>query len=177
MPRTNAATPTQRRRVTALAVVTLVLGLLALATPLGDAEYPASRIGALLALAAIVEALHSLRRSTTDGRRKGTVSALISMAIALFLINAPLVAAAALRLVIAGWFAVDAARYAMDIVRSSEQKQREIACHARLLVTRDYLSREITCHARLLVTRDYLSREITCHAWLPALAGRSEERY
>ena len=49
------AVPDQRSRVTALAAVTLGLGLLALATPLGGAEYPASRIGVLLAIAAAVE--------------------------------------------------------------------------------------------------------------------------
>ena len=100
-----SAVPRRRRRVTSLAVVTLALGLLALATPLGGAEYPASRIGALLALAAGIEVLHALRRSTAAARRKGTIGAVISMAIALFLINAPFVAAQALRLVIAGWFA------------------------------------------------------------------------
>ena len=39
-----------RTRLPALAVVTLVLGLLALVAPLGGAEYPASRVGALLAI-------------------------------------------------------------------------------------------------------------------------------
>jgi uncharacterized membrane protein HdeD (DUF308 family) len=102
---TTAPAVRRRGQVPALAVVTLLLGLLALATPLGTSQYPASRIGGLLAIAAIVEALHSLRRSTAAARRKGTISAVISMAIALFLINAPLVASAALQLVIAGWFA------------------------------------------------------------------------
>ena len=88
-----SAAPRHRRRITGLAAITLALGVLALTTPLGDSEYPASRIGALLALAAIIEALHALRRSTAAARRKATVSAVISMAIALFLINAPLVAA------------------------------------------------------------------------------------
>ena len=85
-----SAVPRPRRRITSLAAVTLALGVLALAAPLGESEYPASRIGALLALAAIIEALHSLRRSTAAARRDATVSAIISMAIALFLINAPL---------------------------------------------------------------------------------------
>ena len=126
------AVPDQRSRVTALAVVTLGLGLLALATPLGGAEYPASRVGVLLAIAAAVEVLHSLRRSTAAARRKGTTSAVISMAIALFLINAPFVAAQALRLVIAGWFAVDAARSAFNIIRSREEGERSNATWAAL---------------------------------------------
>ena len=74
------------------------------AAPLGGAEYPASRVGALLAIAGAVEALHSLAfdRGVAPAR---TTSAVISMAIALFLISAPFVAAEALRLLIAGWFA------------------------------------------------------------------------
>jgi uncharacterized membrane protein HdeD (DUF308 family) len=131
MPITKAV-PDQRIRVTALAVVTVGLGLLALATPLGGAEYPASRIGVLLAIAAAVEVLHALRRSTAAARRKGTASAVISMAIALFLINAPFVAAQALRLVIAGWFAVDAARSAFNIIRSREEGERSNAAWAAL---------------------------------------------
>ena len=115
-----------------MAVVTLLLGLLALATPLGGSEYPASRIGGLLAVAAIVEALHSLRRSTAAARKKGTISAFISLAIALFLINAPLLAGASLRLVIAAWFAADAIRNALGIVRSHERNERLIATLAAL---------------------------------------------
>ena len=43
---TTVTAPGQRRRVTGLAVVTFRLGLLALAPPLGAAEYPAARSGA-----------------------------------------------------------------------------------------------------------------------------------
>ena len=43
---------------------------------------------------------------------------MISMAIALFLINAPFVASEALRLLIGGWFALDGIRYAIGTVRS-----------------------------------------------------------
>ena len=113
MPVVTAAPPDRRRRITILAAVTLGLGLLALAAPVGGSESPASRVGALLGIAATIEALHSARRSTAAARRRGTASALISMAIALFLINAPFVAAQALRIVIAGWFAIDAVRYAI----------------------------------------------------------------
>ena len=127
-----SAVPRPRRRITSLAAVTLALGVLALAAPLGESEYPAARIGALLALAAIIEALHSLRRSTAAARRQATVSAIISMAIALFLINAPLLAGQALRLVIAGWFGFDAVRYAIDLLRSDERKQRSVTGLAAL---------------------------------------------
>ena len=130
---TRQAVPGQRsHRVTALAVVTLGLGLLAVATPFGGAEYPASRVGGFLAIAAAIEVLHSLRRSTLAARRKGMASAIISMAIAIFLINAPFVAAQALHIVIAGWFAVDAIRYARDIARGTDQTERVKAAWAAL---------------------------------------------
>ena len=127
-----SAVPRSRPRITGLAAVTLALGVLALTAPLGESEYPASRIGALLALAAVIEALHSLRRSTAAARREATVSAVISMAIALFLINAPLLAGQALRLVIAGWFGLDAVRYAIDLLRSDERTQRAVTGLAAL---------------------------------------------
>jgi len=116
-----------RIRPTGLAAVTGVLGLLALVTPLGGAEYPASRIGALLALAAAVEVLHSFRRSTPSSRGTGTAGGMISMAIALFLINAPFLAAQALRVVIAGWFSIDAIRCIVAVVRSRESRERSTA--------------------------------------------------
>jgi uncharacterized membrane protein HdeD (DUF308 family) len=110
--------------ITGLAVVTLGLGALALATPFTRTESPPSRVGWLLAFAAGIEILHALRRSTAAARRQATVGALISLMIALFLINAPLVAAQALRLLVAGWFAVDAVRYATSIGRTTDRADR-----------------------------------------------------
>jgi uncharacterized membrane protein HdeD (DUF308 family) len=130
MPVMNTAVDGPRRRVTILAAVTLGLGLLALLAPIGGSESPASRVGALLGIAATIEALHSARRSTAAARRKGTASAVISMAIALFLINAPFVAGQALRIVIAAWFAVDAVRYAIDTARDGERRERGMAALA-----------------------------------------------
>ena len=131
-PPSPLANVRSRTRLPALAVVTLVLGLLALAAPLGGAEYPASRVGALLAIAGAIEALHSLRRSTAASRRHATVSAIISIAIALFLISAPFVAAQALRLLIAGWFAVDAVRHIVILVRGRERDAQATAALAVL---------------------------------------------
>ena len=58
---------------------------------------PAARVGGFVAVAAGIEMLHALRRSTAAARRQATIGAVISMAIALFLINAPFVASQALR--------------------------------------------------------------------------------
>jgi uncharacterized membrane protein HdeD (DUF308 family) len=122
----------QRATITTLAVVTTGLAVLALVTPLTHTEFPESSVGGLLALAAGIEVLHGLRRSTAAARRQATVGALISMVIALFLINAPLVAARALRLLVAGWFAVDAVRYAVAAVRAPNRRERWLAVIAAL---------------------------------------------
>ncbi len=122
----------QKATVTILAVVTILLGALALATPLSHTEYPESSVGSLLGLAAAIEVLHALRRSTSAGRRQGTTGAIISMVIALFLINAPLVASRALRVLIAGWFGVDAVRDTIAAFRASDARQRTIAALAAL---------------------------------------------
>ncbi len=119
-------------RVSGLALVALALGLLTLVTPFSGAEFPASRVGWLLALAAGVELLHAFRRSTSTARRQATGGAVISMMIALFLINAPFVTANALRLLVAGWFAVDGVRYAGRVVRESTRTERMLAALAAL---------------------------------------------
>ncbi len=118
-------------RLTGLSLVTLGLGLLAILTPFTRSEFPASRVGWLLAIAAGIEMLHALRRSTAAARRQATVGAIISMAIALFLINAPFVASQALRLLVAGWFAIDAVRYVIGLFRT-DRGERTVTATAAL---------------------------------------------
>ena len=86
----------------------------------------------MLAIAGTVEALHSLRRSTAASRRHATTSAVISVAMALFLIGAPFVAAQALRLLIGGWFAVDAIRHAVILVRGRDRHEQATSALAVL---------------------------------------------
>jgi hypothetical protein len=121
----------RRPTLTGLGAVTLSLGLFALVAPI-RAEYPTTRVGFLLALAAGLEVLHAQRRSTAQARRRGTIGAILSMIIALFLINAPFVAAQALRFVVAAWFGVDAIRNALGIVRGSDGSPRRITALAAL---------------------------------------------
>ena len=118
---------TRPGRAPALAVVTLGLALLALAAPLGRAEFPTPRVGWLLAFASAIEMLHAMRRSEASARRRAAVGAIISMAIALFLINAPFVASQALRWLIAGWFGVDGVRHAIGAARRSDANERRHA--------------------------------------------------
>ncbi|HET7220690.1 MAG TPA: metallophosphoesterase [Vicinamibacterales bacterium] len=122
----------QRAQVTMLAAVTAGLALLALLTPFGPAEFPAARVGILLGFAAAIELVHGLRRSTAAARRQATSGAVISMAIALLLINAPFVAAAAMRVLVAGWFAIDAGRNAIAILRRHDRHERRLAALAAL---------------------------------------------
>jgi uncharacterized membrane protein HdeD (DUF308 family) len=114
----------RRAPITGLAAVTLALGVLALLTPFTRAESPPSNVGWLLAIGAAIEALHAFRRPTPIARRQGTSSAVISLIIALFLINAPLVAARALRLLVAGWFAIDAVRCAIGLARAADRTDK-----------------------------------------------------
>jgi uncharacterized membrane protein HdeD (DUF308 family) len=126
LPILDARPAGRRPAVTSLGAVTMGLGLLALVAPF-RAEFPTTRVGFLLALAAFVEVLHAQRRSTVRERRRATTGAILSMAIALFLINAPFLAAEVLRFVVAGWFGVDAVRYAIGIFRGPQTSPRSIA--------------------------------------------------
>ena len=146
-----------RVRITSLAVVTLGLGLLALAAPVSRAEFPAARVGSLLTLAAGLELLHAMRLSNAAARRRATIGGAISLAIAIFLINAPFVAAQALRMAVAVWFAVDAVRYAIGIVRGTDRTERTLAALAALGNTALALL--------LLFTRG------SAGAWVVAVAG------
>ena len=116
--------------LSAIAVVAVALALLALLAPFSSMELPSVRVGGLLALAALVEGLHGLRRSAASGRRQATVSAAVSMAIALLLINASFFAAGALRIVLASWFGMDAIRHTVRAVRAADQGPRRASALA-----------------------------------------------
>ena len=118
--------------IVGLTAATIVLGILALVSPLGAAESPAPRSGFLLAVAAGFEVLHGFRRSSAAARRQASASALISMVIALTLINAPFIAGAALLAAVAFFFVVDAVRYLVRAVRETDGSSRGLAVLAML---------------------------------------------
>ncbi len=103
---------------------------MALLTPLGASEAPGPRAGLLLAFAAATEMLHGLRRSSAQGRRQASVGALISLVIAILLINAPLLAAAALLTGMAAFLLLDAIRYGVRAWRAPESSARGMAALA-----------------------------------------------
>ena len=77
-----------RRR--GIGIAALILGVLALLTPLGRAQVY-GRVGLLLVLAASLEIAHGLRRSTERGRRSAWFGGLITLAMGLLLIIEPYV--------------------------------------------------------------------------------------
>ena len=104
------------------ALPTFLLGLLALAAPLSQAEYPAARVGWLLAIAGVMEIVHGGRRADPDGQRRSRGSATVTLALAISLINAPNFVASGLSVLLAGWFAIDAVRHAAQLLRRRAPK-------------------------------------------------------
>jgi uncharacterized membrane protein HdeD (DUF308 family) len=116
--------------VVGMAVALTALAMLALISPLTPAETPAPRLGALLAVAAACEVVHGMRRSTVAARRKAAIGAMLSLVIALLLINAPYLASAALLLGMAGFFVVDAVRYGIAAIREDNLRSRSLSALA-----------------------------------------------
>jgi uncharacterized membrane protein HdeD (DUF308 family) len=105
-----------------LATAAALLAVLALLTPLAASSDTGPRVGVLLATASLVEFLHSFRRSTEQGRRSAWQSAAITAGMAVLLISAPLLAAAALVLFVAGTFALDGVRLGVAVFRQSNRR-------------------------------------------------------
>ena len=102
----------------ALPLFTSVLAILAVIAPLthGDAQ---ARIGFLLVITALLEMTHGFRRATSAGQVAAWFSGSISLILGLLLLNAPFLAAQALRIFIAGWFGLDGVRYLMTAIRGT----------------------------------------------------------
>ncbi|MFL5240870.1 MAG: metallophosphoesterase [Gemmataceae bacterium] len=105
-----------------LSIIVSLLAVLALFTPLYRADVQ-GRVGLLLLLTAILEIAHGFRRATPSAQRTAWVSGGITLAMGVLLINAPFVAASALVLFLAGWFAIDGVRYLLGAFRRRNQVQ------------------------------------------------------
>lgn len=92
----------------ALASLVAIFGLLALLSPLLRTE-PQGRVGALLLFTAAIEIIHSFRRATAKGQRQAWFDGLLSLMMALLLINAPLLASSALAIFLGIGFVLTAA--------------------------------------------------------------------
>src|SRR4051794_24498495 len=108
-----------RPAVTAFPVVVTVFGLLALLAPLGAAEEPLGRVGALLAVGGGLQFLHGVRRADAAALRRAVSGAVISILMGLFVLAAPDTAAAALALFMAVTFGVDGLGYLRSSLRAS----------------------------------------------------------
>jgi len=101
-----------------------VVGLLALVAPLRDAEQPLLRVGVLLAVGGALELLHAVRRPDAASLRRGLTSGVLTLVMALLVINAPFLAGAAIVLLIAGSFGIDAVGYAVATWRATTTRTR-----------------------------------------------------
>jgi len=109
----------ERRQQRGLAATAIVLGVLALLTPMqSSGEEPGPDVGVLLVLTACLELFHGFRRSSPAAQRSAWIGGAITFGLGLLLINAPFIAVKALALLIAGWFAIDAYRYSLKAFRA-----------------------------------------------------------
>jgi uncharacterized membrane protein HdeD (DUF308 family)/3',5'-cyclic AMP phosphodiesterase CpdA len=105
-----------------LAAAVAGLAVLALLTPLAASFDTGPRVGVLLAVASLVELMHGFRCSTEQARRRAWQSATITAGLAVLLISAPLLAAAALVLFVAGAFALDGVRLVVVLYRQADRR-------------------------------------------------------
>ncbi len=114
------------------ALVAIACGGVALIAPFGAAEQPLLRVGALLALAGGIETVHGLRRSSLAAVRRAVSSGIITLLMALLVINAPFIAGTALVLFLAVSFGLDAIGHVRARRRSAEPRARLFAGLAAL---------------------------------------------
>ena len=121
------ATRTGSFRLEWFALVAIVCGLASLIAPLGAAEHPLLRVGALLGVAGAIETLHGLRRSSFAAVRRAVTSGIITLLMAFLVLSAPFIAGTALILFVAVSFGLDAIGYLRALLRAVEPRTRLLA--------------------------------------------------
>jgi uncharacterized membrane protein HdeD (DUF308 family)/3',5'-cyclic AMP phosphodiesterase CpdA len=117
-PPTAASPPrSPASRQVGLAALVACLAVLAAISPFTAALNPATRVGALLVIAGAIEVFHGFRRPDEPARRSAFFGGGITLAMGVLLVNAPFLAGAALILFLIGSFALDGARYVVDVWR------------------------------------------------------------
>ena len=146
LPRQQMRLKDRQPSVTAFPVVVTLLGVLALVAPLGAAEEPLRRVGAMLALGGGLQVLHGIRRAETASLRRAVSGGVISILMGLLVLAAPDEAASALGLILAIWFAIDGIAYIPTAWRSTARARTlawlaagaDLATAAVLLVIREH---------------------------------------
>ncbi|HKT82177.1 MAG TPA: metallophosphoesterase [Vicinamibacterales bacterium] len=113
-----------RSALTALPVLVAALSLIALVSPLRDAEEPLVRVGAILFLVGGLEILHALRRADTIGLRRGITSGAVTLVMAFVVLSVPYLAGAALVAFLAVTFGIEGVGYARAAVRGDAGSSR-----------------------------------------------------
>ncbi|MGH7357577.1 MAG: metallophosphoesterase [Candidatus Rokuibacteriota bacterium] len=93
-----------------LGTVTLLLAGLAAVTPLRAGETPLKLVGALLALAGMLEILHSVRRVSPESRRSASRSGGFTLAMGVLVLSAPALVGSGLVFLLGVFFLVDGLR-------------------------------------------------------------------
>ena len=97
----------------AFPLVVAVFAILAALAPLGAAEQPLRRVGALLAIGGGLQVLHGIRRAETSALRRAVAAGVISLLMGLLVLGAPDTSAPALVAILALTFALDGAGFAV----------------------------------------------------------------
>jgi uncharacterized membrane protein HdeD (DUF308 family) len=125
-----------RRLLAPFPLVVSALSLLALLAPLGAAEEPLRRVGALLAIGGGLQFLHGIRRADSAALRRAVSGGLISILMGLLVLVAPETAATTLALVLAVTFAADGVGY----VSTARKATGEVRRTAWLAAAGDFLT-------------------------------------
>ena len=110
--RSRLAAPTQPGHV-ALATVVSLLAVLSVAAPLFAGPATPTVVGLALVVGACLELAHGVRRSTPEGRRSAWIGGAITLAMGTLVLQASDLVGRAIMLLLAAWFGLDAARYAV----------------------------------------------------------------
>ena len=106
-------------------VVVTVFALLALAAPLGDAEEPLHRVGALLAIGGLLQILHGVRRAEFAALRRALGGGVLSTLMGLLVFSTPSSSIPAVVLLLAAAFALEGLLYVLSARRAAGH-QREL---------------------------------------------------
>jgi 3',5'-cyclic AMP phosphodiesterase CpdA/uncharacterized membrane protein HdeD (DUF308 family) len=109
---------------TTLAVVVSLLAVLAATAPLFAGSATPTVVGLALIVGACLELAHGVRRSTAEGRRSAWIGGAITLVMGTVVLQAGDLVGRAIVLLLAGWFGLDALRYAVGRTTEPEAPLR-----------------------------------------------------